>query len=175
MANTLSNDTSAWFIALYAACCNVSSCSEVWDRISSSSEKHGHGPSVDISPEAFRSCYPCKIQNWLHGGLHFQVYNLLSAFYNNWLHPSPLPYHIHFIVVTAIYLKIFPWNKSGFFGGYNTAFYYFFSAFIYFIYMIPVCYLLQTAVFSLDIAYVGNMKRIQYPAGRQFLFPTLYR
>ena len=83
-----------------------------------------------------------------------------------------LLYHIIFIfiVVTAIYLKIFPWNKSGFFGGYNTAFYYFFSAFIYFFYMIPVCYLLQTAVFSLDIAYVGNMKRIQYPAGRQFLF-----
>ena len=36
--------------------------------------------------------------------------------------------------------------------------------------MIPVCYLLQSTVFGLHIAYMGYSKRTQYPAGRQFLF-----
>ena len=106
------------------------------------------------------------ISKYIISYLHFIIIDSIHPFY-----------HIIFIfiVITAIYLNIFPWYKGGFFGRNNTAFYYFFPAFIYFIYMIPVRYLFQPAVFSLHIAYMGDIKRIQYPAGRQFFFSTLYR
>ena len=108
-------------------------------------------PALIIHEKSKISSVAIFIAKYIIRYLHFIIIGSIHPFY-----------HIIFIfiVITAIYLKVFPCYKGNFFGRDNTAFYYFFPALIYFIYIILICYLLQPALFCLDIAYMGDIKRI---------------